>query len=273
MDEKVPELLDLTKKLLDQSVEIVDDSVPLTESVAANEIRYTIFLIVQMSESLKFGYGAYHSCKDGWGHGGIGAARSIYEILLDIKYINQEESCKEERFMRFIDHGAEYLYCKMERIRESGQTVSQRDQDKYVNAYDQLKQKYNDKHKQEIDSGIEKSDATPKYRPYVWAGLNVKEKADTINQVQFHQLYKDLSELSHVSYSAMLDSIANSTKNKFEVDLNLQPCYTHCLAVLMIIFTCISGILEEYMTYFKIEYSDYPTLENLWKNYQKLLNE
>ena len=273
MNEKVPELLNLTKQLLDQSVKIVDNSVPLTESVAADEIRYTIFLLVQMSESLKFGYGAYYSCYNGWGHGGIGAARSIYEILLDIKYINQEESRKEERFMRFVDHGNEHLYRKMERIRESGQTVSQKEQEKYANAYDQLKKKYNDRHKQEVDSGVKKADATPRYRLYSWAGLNLKEKADTINKEQFHQLYKDFSDLSHVSIGAMLDAIADSTGNQFKIDLNLQPCYAYCLPVLMIIFTCISGILEEYMTYFKIEYSDYPTLENLWKNYQKLLNE
>ena len=56
-----------------------------------------------MSEALKFGYGAYYSCEHGWGHGGIGAARSIYEILLDIKYINQDEIHKDERFMRFLE--------------------------------------------------------------------------------------------------------------------------------------------------------------------------
>lgn len=51
MDEKVPELLDLTKKLLDQSMEIVNDSLPDTESVPAEEVRYSIFLRVQMSEA------------------------------------------------------------------------------------------------------------------------------------------------------------------------------------------------------------------------------
>ena len=109
MDAKVPELLNLTKSLLDQSVEIVDDSVPSIESVPAEEVRYSIFLRVQMSEALKFGYGAYYSCKHSWGHGGIGAARSIYEILLDIKYINHDKTHREERFMRFLDHGNEYL--------------------------------------------------------------------------------------------------------------------------------------------------------------------
>ena len=272
MNEKAPELLDLTKKLLDQSVEIVNDSVPSSECVPAEEVRYSIFLRVQISEALKFGYGAYHSCNQGCGHGGIGAARSIYEILLDIKYINHDETRKDERFTRFLDHGAEYLYRKMERIRESGQVVSQKEQDRYTDAYDQLKRKYNDKHKQEVDSGIEKADATPKHRQYNWAGLNLKEKADAINREQFHQLYKDLSNLSHVSIRATLEAIADSTKNKFEVDLSLYPDPIHCFRVLTVGFTCISGILEEYMTHFKIERSGYPSLENLWNNYQELLN-
>ena len=132
MDEKVTELLDLTRKLLDQAMEIVNDSLPSIESVAAEEVRYSIFLRVQMSEALKFGYGAYYSCNNGWGHGGIGVARSIYEILLDIKYINQDEAHKDRRFTRFMDHGVEYLYHKMERIIEFGQVVSQKEQDKYI---------------------------------------------------------------------------------------------------------------------------------------------
>ena len=77
MDEKVPELLDLTRKLLDQSMKVVNDSLPSVESVPMEEIPYSNFLRAQINEALKFGYGAYHSCNQGWGHGGIGAARSI----------------------------------------------------------------------------------------------------------------------------------------------------------------------------------------------------
>ncbi len=272
MDEKVPELLDLTKKLLDQSMEIVDDSVPSIESVPAKEVRYSIFLRVQMSEALKFGYGAYYSCHHGWGHGGIGAARSIYEILLDIKYINHDEAQKDERFTRFVDHGVEYLYHKMERIIEFGQVVSQKEQDKYTNKYDQLKKKYKNMHEQDVKLGILKADATPKHRPYNWAGLDLTEKVKKVNLKQFHQLYKDLANLSHVSISAMLDAISESTDDQFEVNLNLRPCYNHCSTVLMITFTCIAGVLEEYMAYFEIEHSSYPVLENLWRDYKELLD-
>ena len=272
MDEKVPELLDLTRKLLDQSMEIVKDSLPSIESVAAEEVRYSIFLRVQMSEALKFGYGAYYSCNHGWGHGGIGAARSIYEILLDIKYINQDETRKEERFTRFLDHGAEYLYRKMERIRESGQMVSQKEQDEYINKYDQLKKKYKNMHEQDVKSGIAKADATPKHRPYNWAGLDLTKKVKKVNLEQFHQLYKDLANLSHVSIRATLDAIADSTENQFEVDLSLHPSRRYCYKVLDVAFTCLFGILEEYMKYFGIRYSNYPNLENLWKDYKELLN-
>lgn len=273
MDEKVPELLDLTKKLLDLSKDIFEESLTPHESLERINALYSVFLRVQMQEALRFGYGAYYSCYHGWGHGGIGASRSIYEILLDIKYINQDETLKEERFTRFLDHGDEYLYHKMRIILESGQTVSEKDQDKYTNAYNQLKKKYNDKHKQEVDSYIEKANATPKHRPYNWAGIDLSEKVKMVNLEQFHQLYKNLSNLSHVSIGATLAAIADSTENQIEVDLSLYPSPVHCFLVLKVMFTCISGILEEYMTYFKIEYSDHPILENLWKNYQKLLNE
>ncbi len=273
MNEKVLELLDLTKKLLDQSVEIVNDSLPDTESVPAEEVRYSIFLRVQMSESLKFGYGAYYSCKHGWGHGGIGAVRSIYEILLDIKYINHDKTSKEEHFTRFLDHGDEYLYRKMERIRESGKTVSQQEQNKYTNAYEQLKRKYKNKYDQDIKSGVAKADATPKHRQYNWSGVDLSEKVKVVNLETFHQLYKELAGLSHVSIGATLDAIVDSIGNQIEVDLNLCPSPVHCCLVLEVTFTCIAGILEEYMDYFKIEHSNYPVLEKIWKGYQDLLNK
>ena len=272
MDAKVPELLDLTKSLLDQSVEIVDDSVPSIESVPAKEVRYSIFLRVQMSEALKFGYGAYHSCNNGRAHGGIGAARSIYEILIDIKYINQDETHREERFTRFFDHGAECLYRDMERKLRLGGQVSQKEQDELTHKYDQLKRKYKNRHEQDVKSGIAKADATPKHRPYNWAGLNFKEKADTINQEQFHQLYKELSDLSHVSICATLNAIIGFTNEQIEVDMSLNPGPVHCYKVLDVAFTCLFGILEEYMKYFEIRYSNCPDLENLWKNYKELLN-
>lgn len=272
MDAKVPELLDLTRKLLNQVMEIVNDSLPPIESVPAEEVRYSIFLRVQMSEVLKFGYGAYYSCKHGWGHGGIGAARSIYEILLDTKYINHDETHKDERFTRFLDHGAEYLYRKMERIRESGQVVSQKEQDEYTDKYDQLKEKYKNMREQDINSGIAKTDATPKHRPYNWAGLDLTEKVTEVDLEQFHQLYKNLASLSHVSIAATLDAIADSTKKQFEVDLNLHPGSAHCFGVLTVTFTCIIGMLQEYIGYFKIDYSCYPALKDLVEDYQELLD-
>ena len=248
------------------AVHIVDDSLPLIEPVP-----YSIFLRVQMSEALKFSYGAYYSCHHGWGHGGIGAARSIYEILLDIKYISQDETHKDERFTRFLHHGAEYLYRKMERIRESGQVVSQKEQDEYTDKYNLLKKKYKDMHEQDIKSGITKAEATPKHRPYNWAGLDLTDKVKEINLEQFHQLYKDLANLSHVSIRATLDAIADSTANQFEVDLSLHSGSAHCFGVLTVTFTCIVGMLQEYIGYFKIDYSRYPTLEDLVEDYKELL--
>ena len=247
MNAKVPELLDLTKKLLDQSVEIVDDSVPSSESVPAEEVRYSIFLRVQMSEALKFGYGAYHSCNCGWGHGAIGAARSIYEIFLDIKYINNDETLKDERFERFMDHLAETRYQQMKRVLQIGKNIQQEKQLRIKNEYEQLKKKYRDKHEQDVKSGMAKADATPKYRSYNWAGIDQNKKVKEVNLEQFHQLYRDLSDLSHVSMRAVHEA------RTYWIDLNFHPSYVHCSSVLNVVFPCILGILGEYMKYFKID--------------------
>ena len=267
MDAKVPELLDLTKKLLDQSVEIVNDSVPSIESVPAEKVRYSIFLRVQMSEALKFGYGSYHSCYQGWGHGGIGAARSIYEIFLDIKYINDDEARKDERFERFVDHLAEARYDQMKRNLGIGKEIPEETQHRIKHEYERLKKKYRDKHEQDLKQGIAKADATPKHRPYNWAGLDLNEKVKKVKEVnleQFHQLYRELSDLSHVSMRAVHEA------RTYWIDLNFHPSYVHCSSVLNVVFPCILGMLGEYMKYFRVECSCYPTLEKILKDRDEL---
>ncbi len=273
MDKKVPELLNLTKKLLDQATEIVQYRQP-QKPVAYKEVQYQIFLRVQLSEALKFGYGAYYSCYYGWGHGAIGAARSIYEIFLDIKFINQDDSLKDERLTRFIDHGAEYFYHEMERILQLGEEVSQEVQNQRTQEYDQLKRKYNERHKQEVDSGIKKADATPRYRPYNWAGIDLSEKVKVVkmdNLEKFHQFYKKLSNLSHVSIGATPDAIKKFTEDQFTINLNLCPGPKHSYFILIVIFPCVIGILKEYMEYFEIKHSRYPNLEKMEEDFKNLL--
>lgn len=273
MDEKVPELLDLTRKLLDQAMDIVKTPLSHT-SIERKEILYQIFLRVQLSEALKFGYGVYYSCHHGWGHGGIGAARSIYEILLDIKYINQDDSYKEERFTRFFDHGAEHLYHEMKIMCLLGEKVSQEDQDERTNKYKWLKKKYKDKHDQDIKSGVLKADATPRYRPYNWAGIDLNKKVKAIkmdNLEKFHQFYKYLSNLSHGGIDKTLEAITGFTENQYEINLNLRQGLDHCYLVLIVVFPCLLWILEEYMEYFGIESSYYPNLEKIEEDCKKLL--
>lgn len=160
----------------------------------------------------------------------------------------------------------------MERIRESGQVVSQKEQDEYTDKYDQLKKKYKNMYEQDVNSGTAKADATPKHRPYNWAGLDLTEKVKKVNLEQFHQLYKDLANLSHVSIRAILDAIADFTENQFEVDLSLHPGSVHCFGVLTVTFTCIVGMLQEYIGYFEIDDSRYPALEDLLEDYKELLD-
>lgn len=276
MNTKVPELLDLTRKLLNQSLEIVNDSLPSVESVPMEEIPYSNFLCAQISEALKFGYGAYHSCDQGWGHGGIGAARSIYEIFLDIKYINGDEVRKDERFERFVDHLAETRYHQMERNLGIGKDLPKEKQHWIKHEYELLKKKYRDKHKQDLKQGIAKAKATPKHRPYNWAGLNLNEKGKKVTEVnleQFHQLYKNLSDLSHVSMRSVYEATIKPSSNWIDMHLNFQPSYVHCSSVLNVVFPCILGILGEYMKYFRIEFSCYPTLKKIIKDRDELENK
>ena len=237
MDEKVSELLDLTRKLLDQAIDIVKTPLSHT-STERKEILYQIFLQVQLSEALKFGYGAYYSCYHGWGRGGIGAARSIYEILLDIKYINQDNSRKEERFTRFAEHGAEHFYREMQIMFLLEEKVSQEDQEERTNKYEWLKKKYKDKHDQDIKSGVPKADVTPRYRPYNWAGIDLSEKVKAIkmdNSEKFHQFYKYLSNLSHGGIDKTFEAITGFTENQFKINLNLHQGLDHCYLVLIVL--------------------------------------
>ena len=255
-------------------MDIVKDPLPPIKAVTTKEVRYLIFLRVQMSVVLKFGYGAYYSCYHGWGHGAIGATRSIYEIFLDIKYINKDPAVKDKHFRRFLDHSAEYFYHEMEMLSQLGQEISQEDQDKWTKAYEQLKKKYKNMHEQDVKSGIVKKDATPKYRPYNWAGIDLSQKVKELNleqSHQFHQFYKYLSNLSHNNPGAMRDAMENSTENQIAVELNLHPSLEHCYFVLIVMFTCITGVLEEYMAYFGIERSHYPNLEKIEEDCKKLL--
>lgn len=274
MDEKVPELLKLTKKLLDQSMEIVNDSLPETESVPAEEVRYSIFLRVQMSEVLRFGYGAYYSCYHGWGHGGIGAARSIYETLVDIKYINEDEAFREKRIERYVDFAAELICSEMEFGFERGLKISQDLQDKIRSDYDLIIEKYNKKQKQDIASGIEKDDATPSYKRFYWSGLSIASMAEKVNLGEAHKaLYGKLSDLSHVSASEMIRSITEFAKNQMKVHFNFHPSDKHCFSVLNVVFLCIYGILEEYMVHFEIESSCYPALQKILEDRGNLENK
>ncbi len=273
MDEKAPKLLDLTRTLLDLSSDIFKASLAPHKSLELKEAPYSIFLRVEMQEALRFGYGAYYSCYHGWAHGGIGAARSIYEIFLDIKYINKDGTRKDKRFERFIDHLAETRYHQMERVLQIGKNVPQERQRWIKNEYKQLKKKYKDKRDQDLKSGVAKADATPHYRPYNWAGIDLSEKVKKVNLEQFHQLYRNLSDLSHVSMRPMLEAATERAENQIDVRLNLHPSSIHCFSVLNVVFPCIYGILEEYMEYFRIDRSCYPTLEKTLGDRGRLENK
>lgn len=116
-----------------------------------------------------------------------------------------------------------------------------------------------------------KTNPTPKYRRYYWAGLNLTEKTDALNLEKFHQLYKNLSDLSHISMRSVQQAMTKTSESQIDVRLNFQPSDVHCSSVLNVVFPCILGILGEYMEYFRIA-PCYSTLERILEDREKLEN-
>ena len=255
MAQQVSNILLLTKKLLDQSRDILgqlDVAMELDKSTPSMEDMYLIFLHIHTKLALSLAYSAYYSCNHGWGIGGVGAARSIYEIFVTIEYIKKHRDERLERFMRVGI--AEARQNAMETAILHGMPIPPDRKKEIGNTYKQMKQKY--------------ENATPPYEKHKWAGISIEEMAAKINWTKKHKLvYGLLSQISHVSANLM-DQHLTIEGSKIRIDSKLQESNEYCVEVLSVTFEYISRILDEFMRAFKIQPP--ATLEQIQKDFIKV---
>lgn len=257
MSQKVSKILPLTRDLLDQSRDILgqrrlDVVMELDKFTPNMDDMYLIFLHVHMKIALSLGYGAYYSCYHGWGIGGVGAARSVYEIFVTVEYIKKH---RDERLERFIFNTAEARLDDMETLILLGVDTPQNKKKEIGNTYKLYKQKY--------------ENATPPYEKHKWAGISIEEMAAKINWEKRHKLvYGQLSQISHVSAKLMDNHVIEMEGNKIRIDSKLHESNEYCVDVLNVVFEYISLILDEFMKAFKIQPS--ATLERIQKDAEGL---
>ena len=211
------------------------------KSLPRQERGYLVFLYIHTRLALDLAYGAYHSCCHGWSIGGIGAARSIYEICLNMMYIksNGNKIVRNERLERFMRSGAEVrhdtMICGIGK--EDLQQMCEEKKREIGNQYKAYKRKY--------------EKAIPPYQKNKWAGISIKQMAQ---EVGWEQTYKDvygkLSQISHVSEIIISDEVIEQTESEIHFNSNLDQNDEHLLDVLDVIFEYIPLILDEYMEVF-----------------------
>ena len=213
----------------------------VVKSLPGQEREYSVFLYIHTRLALDLAYGAYHSCCHGWPIGGIGAARSIYEICLNTMYIksNRNKIVRNERIERFMRSVAEDLHDTMIwRIGKADlQQMCEEKKREIGNQYKAYKTKY--------------EKATPPYQKNKWAGISIKQMAQKVGWEQtYKDVYEKLSQISHVSEVIINDEVIDQTEKEIRFNSNLAQNDEHLLDVLDVIFEYIPLMLDEYMEVF-----------------------
>lgn len=207
------------------------------KSLPRQEAKYLVFLYIHTRLALDLAYGAYHSCCHGWSIGGIGAARSIYEICLNMMYIKStgNTTVRNERLERFMWSVAEARHDTMIwRGKENLQQMCEEKKREIGNQYKAYKTKY--------------EKATPPYEKNKWAGISIKQMAQEVGWEQtYEDVYGKLSQISHVSEVIISDETIEQTEREIHFNSNLDQNDEHLLDVLDVIFEYIPLILDEYM--------------------------
>ena len=211
------------------------------KSVPRQEAEYLVFLYIHTRLALDLAYGAYHSCCHGWSIGAIGAARSIYEICLNVMYIKSKgnTTVRNERLKRFMWSVAEARHDTM--IWRGGKgnlkQMCEKKKREIGNQYKAYKTKY--------------EKATPPYKKNKWAGIGIKQMAQEVGWEQTYKgVYEKLSQISHVSEVIISNEVIEQTEREIHFNSNLDQNDEHLLDVLDVIFDYIPLMLDEYMEAF-----------------------
>ena len=204
---------------------------------------YSVFLYIHTHLALDLAHGAYHNCCYGWPIGGIGAVRSIYEICLNVMYVESgmNKTIRNGRLERFMMSVTEARHDTMTSGigRENLQRMDEERKQKIGNQYKEYKAKY--------------EKMIPPYEKNRWAGISRKKMAQEVGWEKAHgQVYELLSQISHVSEMVINDEIKGQVRNEMQCNSSLNPSNEYLVEVLDVIFEYIPIILDEYMEAFMV---------------------
>ena len=230
-----------TSELLKYARDYICNKLGSVKSSTRQESEYLVFLYIHTYLALDLAYGAYHSCDHGWSIGGIGAARSIYEICLNTMYIKSKgsETVRNERLKRFMMSVSETRNDTMISGigKENLQQMCEEKKREIGNQYKAYKTKY--------------EKAAPPYEKNKWAGISIKQMAQLVGWEQtYKDVYGKLSQISHVSEVIISDEVIEQTEGEIHFNSNLDQNDEHLLDVLDVIFEYIPLMLDEYMEVF-----------------------
>ena len=99
MSSEISTLLTTIKESLDSAARLFDE-LPEVVKVSDETDQYLQFLYAHTQKALQFANGAYYSCYHDYPIGGVGAARSVYEICVAVQYVNEAPTERVKEFVR-----------------------------------------------------------------------------------------------------------------------------------------------------------------------------
>ena len=99
MSSEISTLLTTIKENLDSASHLFDE-LPEVVKVSSETAQYLEFLYAHTEKALRFANGAYYSCYHDYPIGGVGAARSVYEICVAVQYVNEAPTEHVKEFVR-----------------------------------------------------------------------------------------------------------------------------------------------------------------------------
>lgn len=100
MSPEIRKWLKFTQDGLDLATSIFEALPKVLKVPQGTNNQYLKFLYTYTAEALRLANGAYYSCHYGYPIGGIGAARSIYEICVAIQYVQKAPNERIKKFVR-----------------------------------------------------------------------------------------------------------------------------------------------------------------------------